>query len=184
MKRLYFVRHGESVINARRVWGARSPGELTPLGREQALAAGKKARQEKLKVDLIVSSPIERALETATIIAKELGYPTEKIVLSDLLMERSMGELEGTSVDDFFNNHPFEHLDEVPGSETVEQLQERAKQAHDYLRALPEDNIMVVSHSAFGRALRRAIKSEPHSDEYVARVSLPHAEVLVWVEEN
>lgn len=181
MKNLYYVRHGESTINANRIWGSRSEGPLTKTGKKQALTAGRKMKKEKFKVDIIICSPTQRARETAEIIAKEIGYKTKDIVFDDRFLERSVGSLEGTGFDDFFRDNEYKDLDKVKGAETIEQLQRRAKTAHAYLLELPHKNVLVVSHSAFGRALKRAIHGQSHEHEYNEHESLPHAELIQFI---
>ncbi len=168
-------------MNADRIWGARSEAPLTGLGRRQAEAEGKKAKELGLKFDLIISSPLTRARQTAKIIAKQVGYPDNDIIYNDRFVERAVGILEGTPYDDFFKNHRYEEMDKVEGAETNEELQQRAKQAHDYLLGLPHEKILVVSHGAFGRALRRVINSLPHTHEYIEHTSIPHAEIISWL---
>ena len=66
------MRHAETDwrrVNELRLRGAANDlAPLTPSGREQARAAA-----GRVEVDVIVSSPMTRALETASIIAAELG---------------------------------------------------------------------------------------------------------------
>ncbi|HLD62134.1 MAG TPA: histidine phosphatase family protein [Patescibacteria group bacterium] len=68
--KIYFVRHGESVSNA---LGLRQgpDGGLTAKGIKQAKILAKKF--SKIPVDLIVSSPYDRAKLTAQIISKAIG---------------------------------------------------------------------------------------------------------------
>jgi len=152
MKHLYFVRHGLSVNNKKGIFSGRTETPLAPEGIEQAHLAGQKAKA--LHIDLIVSSPMERARETASIIAGEIGYPLDAIELHDFFMERAFGVLEGEPYS------PNMHLDDVEGVERSEEILERAKQGVAYLRSLPQDNILVVSHGAIGRALRHTVNSE------------------------
>ncbi len=66
--RLYLVRHAEAA--------AGSPDELrplTPVGREQARALAARLRAEGVRPDAIVTSPLARACETGTLLARELG---------------------------------------------------------------------------------------------------------------
>src|SRR6059058_1306401 len=95
MKHLYFVRHGLSVMNKKGVFSGRTETPLDPEGIKQAEAAGREAKE--LNIDLIVSSPMERCRETATIIAQQIGYPVADILFEDLFMERAFGVLEGTA---------------------------------------------------------------------------------------
>ena len=83
-KLIYFVRHGETEMNARGV--RQGPlGKLTERGREQALATAKRFPKHKGHPQIIISSPWQRARETAEIIARELKL---KIKYTDLLAER------------------------------------------------------------------------------------------------
>jgi broad specificity phosphatase PhoE len=86
---LYLVRHGESEANRRRVFDGREFG-LTPLGRRQAQAvAGRLALRP---IEAVYASPYRRALETAEIVAGELGRAVD--VAADL-QEVRVGDLAG-----------------------------------------------------------------------------------------
>ncbi len=169
MKKLYFIRHGLSVMNQQGVFSGSIDTPLTDEGRKQAKQAGKLARD--FGIDYIVSSPLARALETAQIIAGEIGYPTRDIHVNDLFVERHFGELEGKPWS------PDLNLDGISDIETVDSLLERAKLALDWLHTLPADNILVVSHGSFGRALRRHILPEAIFEERI-----PNAQIVAWVE--
>jgi len=175
MKKLYFIRHGLSEMNKSGHFAGTIDTPLTDEGRAQAKTAGIGARD--LKIDLIVSSPLTRARETAEILADQIGYPRDKIVLSPLLIERHWGALEGQP------HAPVHDLDEVPNAETAAQLLARAAKALDYLENLKAESILVVSHGTFGRALRHhVIEDMPFinkvSDE---TIRLPNGEVLQWI---
>lgn len=181
MKHLYYARHGESFINIRDIFATKLGTEndlgLTELGEQQALQEGKKAAADGLKIDLMVSSPLPRARETAEIIAREIGYPPKDIVISDLFIEIQYGELEGTSWSAWWKaGNTYADLGKFAGSETMETLQQRAQKAYEYLQSLPDENILVVSHSAFGRALRRVVNGQPYTDEQ--SISLTHGEII------
>lgn len=152
MKKLYFVRHGLSVMNKKGIFSGRTDTPLAPEGHEQARQTGKEAKQ--LGIDCIVTSPMRRARQTAEIIAAEIGYPPEKIIEHEFFMERGFGPLEGTPY------QPQQNLDEVDGVESSLEIIERAKQGVEYLRSLPYDTILVVSHGSTGRALRHVL--QPH----------------------
>lgn len=170
MKRLYFIRHGLSEMNVQGVFAGLTNTPLTDEGREQAKEAGKKAKD--LKIDHIVCSPLDRAHETARIIAKEIGYPIEDIELNSLLIERDFGSLEGQPWSLDVNVDGFSDV------ETTGSLLSRARLALDFLESLDYNNVLVVSHGALGRALRHHILEEfPFSHPH----RIPNAEILQLV---
>jgi broad specificity phosphatase PhoE len=146
MNHLYFIRHGLSVMNEQGLLAGSTDTPLSATGREQARTAGRVA--QKLNIDLIVASPLSRAKSTATIIAEEIGYSTERILFDDRAVERDFGNMEGTEW------HPgisFNHNNSV---ESYDAIMQRAEDFKNWLDERPEDTILVVSHGAFLRALR------------------------------
>lgn len=177
MKRLYFIRHGLSEANKLGIFSGTSETPLSPEGRKQAKLAGQKAKD--LSIDYIVTSPLERAVETAIIIAKEIGYPKSKIHLNPLFIERHYGELEGKAWS------PDLNLDGISDIETVDTILERAKLALNFLESLDTNHILVVSHGGFGRALRSLVLTEQtfgnKTNRHNAIDKIPNAEIIQWL---
>lgn len=163
MKHLYYLRHGESELNKVRRWAGQIDTPLTSRGRAQAITAGQQARSTGLKFDLIISSPLERAQDTAKLFAKEVGYSPADITCDARLLERAFGSLEGIRnpllAARYFKSEAA--IDRYPGVEQLIDLQKRADDYWKHLQTLPEDTILVVGHGAFARALWRAINKQP-----------------------
>lgn len=87
-----FLRHGESLGNAQSRWQGQSDYPLTDKGRAQARALAERWKAENAQFDLILSSPLGRAKETAEIIASSLNVCVE---LDPIWLERAIGEMEG-----------------------------------------------------------------------------------------
>ncbi|MCY3410021.1 MAG: histidine phosphatase family protein [Candidatus Heimdallarchaeota archaeon] len=93
--RVIFVRHGESTGNRDRIIQGQKDFPLTEMGREQARIA-----MEIIKsiingnIEAVYSSPLGRALETASIIRDGI-CDTKQIIEKSGLMEASLGTLEG-----------------------------------------------------------------------------------------
>jgi uncharacterized phosphatase len=177
MKKLYFIRHGLSEMNKSGHYAGSTDTPLTDEGRQQAKLAGRNAKH--LNIDLIVSSPLSRALETAQIIAEEIGYQKNKILMSSLISERSWGDWEGQP----FRPIGEDEFDKVPNSEKANDLLKRAGQALRYLESLDSESILVVSHGTFGRALRHHVLEDmpfiaQAGDE---RLRLPNGEIICWI---
>ena len=88
--KLILIRHGESEGNAGGFVQGRLDFGLTSLGRAQAHATAERLRG--LKVDRLVSSPLKRAFETASVFAGVVGLEIEP---EPGLMEYDMGAASG-----------------------------------------------------------------------------------------
>lgn len=125
---------------------------LTDEGREQAIIAGQKVKD--LQIDLIICSSMGRAVETAEIIAQQIGYDIASIHKTPLLRERNFGVLEAA---------PYvadQDMDGVEGMEPEEDLRARITEAVALIKSLPGQTVLVVAHGASGRMLRHVIKPE------------------------
>lgn len=160
MRQLYFIRHGLSQMNFQNLMAGSTDTPLHPEGISQAEEAGLQA--SRLNLDLIVSSPLIHALDTAKIIAEAIGLGESAILVNKLLAERNFGVLEGQTW------VAGRDLSIVQGIETSEQLIERATEAYNWLKSLIVDNILVVSHGSFGRALRTVVENVPYDNKSVA----------------
>jgi probable phosphoglycerate mutase len=170
MKRLYFIRHGQSELNKQKILAGHTDTPLTAKGRSQARAAGKNAHG--LAIDCIVSSPLSRAHETAHIVAQEIGFPADTIILNPLVIERTYGELEGTPWD------TESHIDDLDGVETLSAVLARAHETLTFVSSLPYENILIASHGTFGLALQAAIQGEPTFQDVDG---IPNAEVIRFI---
>jgi broad specificity phosphatase PhoE len=91
----YFLRHGETDWNRQRICMGTKNIPLNNVGRSQASLIQQQIQGQK--IDLIVSSPLIRALETAQIINNQMELP---ITILDELKECSFGIVEGQPHDD------------------------------------------------------------------------------------
>ncbi len=182
MKKLFFVRHGETFTNVAGQFSGQIDTTLTYNGKQQALVTGQKLKSNAPKIDYIVCSPLLRAHETAKIIAGEIDFPVEDIELNPLFMERAFGVLEGKPATEFLEKaSKYKEIDDVEGAESIEQLQQRAEKAFVYAQTIQSDNVLIVSHGAFGRALRRVVDKQPYTDEYIKLRLIGNAEIIELV---
>jgi broad specificity phosphatase PhoE len=161
-----FLRHGESVGNAEARWQGQSDYVLTEKGRSQAHALAKRWKSEGVKFDLVITSPLLRAKETAEIIASTLDT---KVELDPILMERHIGEMEGLTAEEVRKKpHPpfVTPYDPIGGEgEGDWALFLRAGQAlHALVRRAP-GSYLIVSHGGLLNQLMNAIIGiAPHVD--------------------
>lgn len=178
MKKFYFIRHGLTHLNVEGRFAGRFETPLTAIGHEQAKAAGEKLKQHTQTVDMIIVSPLSRAVETAKHVASAVGYPHDQIETSELFVERSFGALEGELTEEFFATNTHSDIDAVDNAESLEELHLRAHECLEYLYSLPHEIIVVVGHGSHGRALRRAIQGTPYSEEYKGDQRIGNAEIV------
>lgn len=161
MKKIYYVRHGESEANRDRyVAGSELEAPLTDKGKSQAVKAGQDLKDKN--IELIVSSPMERTQDTANIIARTIGYDPQKIIVQPLFVELAAGPYSGQSYD-----LRADHIKKgtlLEGMETADEVHARVTKGLDWLRTLPQNNIVIVSHGGTGRMVRAIIEELPHHE--------------------
>jgi len=146
---IYFVRHGLSEANVKRVFaGQKDDSPLVDKGRQQAKDTAKKIKNEGIEINKIISSPSLRALETAQIIAKELSFNISDIIIDHRINEYDMGSLSGTP----WYSISSTSLVNAREAENPKDFQKRVYSCAKELAKLPE-NILLVSHGGVGRML-------------------------------
>jgi broad specificity phosphatase PhoE len=152
MKTVYFVRHGSTEGNEKRVYQhLHTP--LSELGRRQAEFVTR--RFERIPVDIVITSDMERAAETGRCIAERNGFP---IVCDPLFQEilrpaivrgkgRDDPEVLETMrfVAENWTNARVKHSDE----ENFFDLKTRALNALAHLAERLERTLLVVTHGTF-----------------------------------
>ncbi len=170
---IYFVRHGESQANVDRLFvGPRFPSPLTAKGREQARLAGEHIKAEGLTIDRIISSPIERAKDTAAIIAQTIGFNPAAIQYDARLAEYDMGILD---------SHPLagvtpQQLVSAPNAEDPLAFQRRVVDCIREIQSLP-GTTLVVSHAGVGRIIQ-ATRQGSNPRDFYGIPGYPNAQVV------
>ena len=130
---------------------------LNETGIEQARIAGAVLADLSLQGqpwDLILTSPLSRARDTAVMVGEAIGIPG--VSVEELLLERSFGEAEGLSHEEWKSK--YNDTNHVPGGETLEQLEARAWILLQRLVDHHEGKrVLTVSHGALIRTLLRLV---------------------------
>ena len=139
------IRHGQTEWNNQtRIQGTIN-NPLNDYGRYQAKTLGKYLKENDSNWDLIVTSPLKRARETAELIASELNNNIPLIVVDEFI-EREFGQAEG----EIISKELFDFIirDEIKDMETSVDLQNRVYQATLKLaQDHPNKRILIVAHS-------------------------------------
>ncbi|TSE02205.1 histidine phosphatase family protein [Skermania sp. ID1734] len=141
------VRHGETDWNLHGRLQGSSDIPLNVTGRGQAREAAHRLATRDW--DQLVSSPLSRAYETATIIGTALGLTVRETYPE--LAERHYGAAEGLT--DWEAYHQWPH-GWYPGLEPRRSVAERGLAVLDELaKQYPDDAVLVVSHGGVIRAI-------------------------------
>ena len=98
--------------------------------------------------DLVLSSPLGRAKQSAEIVSKFLGI--EQINIEPLLLERSFGIGEGLTYAEW--GEKYAKLDEIPGAESASDVARRSRLLLDHIAAeFQGAKVLAVSHGALIR---------------------------------
>lgn len=148
---LYVARHGQTTWNAKDKVCGITDVELTEKSIEQAKALAELAATKP--IDIIISSPLKRARDTAKIVADRCGLSVE---IDERLIEQNYGIYEGVhrKNEDFLNNkRNFAY--KYPGGESQIQVAHRIYGLIDELKRKYNDkNILLICHGGVCRVLR------------------------------
>jgi len=144
--KIILTRHGETEENVKGICQGQSiPGKLTPKGIKQAKQLALRLKDEK--IDVIYSSDLARAADTAKEIAK--FHPNTEFIVTEKLREKNRGEFEGmTKKERGLENWPKDKLFPQPkNGETNDELIKRAKsQIDEAYEKHNEETVLFVTH--------------------------------------
>ena len=155
---LYVMRHGETELNVEDRMRGRSTAPLDDKG-ERQVSRGAQWLKDK-GIALVISSPVERSLESATEVARILGVPVE---VDDRLSSLDIGDLqeqekggEDNPIHEFFE-HPD---DRIPGStESPNEFDDRVRSVlMDYLVRPGGGGCLFVSHDSVVSSIFRQLR--------------------------
>ena len=175
---IYFIRHGESEANLKGIFaGQKDHSALTEKGRQQAGLEAEKIQQMHITPDVIITSPMKRALETAEIIAQKINF-ISPLIQDTRIAEYDMGSLTGTPI----KNISSKLLVSATEAEHPDDFHERIFSFLNEYSKSPED-IIVVSHAGVGRMIE-SIRLNLDSKLFYDLPSYPNATVipLDWLE--
>ena len=172
--KIWITRHGQTELNLKKLMQGRVDEPLNDTGRNQAKAA--RAQIGDIKFDAVFASPLDRAVETASILG---GVDRSQVITDDRIIETDFGKYDMKSY--YRMGIPmilYWALPEIfPAPKTVETIESMAARSRSFLNDLQEkdyDNVLIVCHGGIIRALcgclenrKRGIKwrPKPHNCE-------------------
>lgn len=173
---LYVVRHGETIWNKERKIQGITDIPLTEKGREEAKEL--QSLVKDLNIDVVISSPLIRARETAKILVDScLPINTD-----DRIKERDWGMNEGADIDSVDR---WDCWDVVLNTkvQNIEPLQDFMYRVSDFIEDIKlrykDKNVLIVTHSAVSRVIHYLLESIPE-DANLSRISIPNLRIIEY----
>jgi len=182
---LYFVRHGQTDWNLQRRFQSRSDVPLNATGILQAQNIGNEFKRRKLIFNVVYSSPMQRAVDTAKIITADSAPHIE---LEPCFLELNLGEYEGrfeTDLVQVFGESYQEWRDSEftiapPGGETIFEAVARVREVLFGLKqSAMDNNVLIVAHQSILVAMKIAITGLTDRKTLVA-YKQANDEVDIW----
>ena len=145
--KVYIVRHGQVPHNALNQYNSNNE-DLTELGIQQAEEL--KDKIKNMNLDIIISSPLNRAKHTADIINSN----NKKIIYDDRIKERDCGDLSGkplevTNREEYWNYYT---TIQYGSSENIKLFFKRVYNFLDELKTKNYEKVLIVAHSGVSKA--------------------------------
>lgn len=154
--RVYFIRHGEAMDDVNNEYGGWADAELSPKGREEVAERAEDLAKRGINASIIYSSPLQRAKQSAEIIAEKPNLPIEELVY---LKERNTyGLLCGVNKELAEEKYPelvaaYKADEEVLGYEEYSFFVKRVKALIERLAKLPHQEVLAITHGKLLKAL-------------------------------
>ena len=186
MTELLLVRHGETDWNRERRFQGHADPPLNETGREQANALAEELTGEE--IELVYTSDLQRARETAQIVGARLGAD---VVPLPALREIDVGEWEGLTWPEIEQRYPegarlwHERGYGWESGETYDQLGERVVAELRRIAAQhPEQRVLVVGHGGTIRVARAFVEGVSVTESRSRSRAIGNCEVFRVVTED
>lgn len=189
--RAYLIRHGESTGNVTGGYYGSTDCPLTDTGRMEADQAGeaiKECLQEKSRKVILLTSPLRRAMDTASIIRKQAVNLNPAVIEPDW-QEIDFGFWEGRCYEDLEKEYPDScralrtdwQNSSYPGGESFAVFRIRVLKAWQYWKEHALENnkdLVIVGHGGVLRVIRIFEERRSWKDFWHIKINLGEMQVL------
>ena len=168
MNKLVLLRHGQSQWNLENRFTGWKDIELSEDGILEAKESGRFIKEKKIPIDIVYTSGLKRAIDTAIIAMKEANYDhlfnnDELIIIKNIAVnERDYGDLTGLNKQETAEKYGKEQVHiwrrsydvNPPGGESLKNVVERVKPYFENTMKKDLENRKNILLSAHGNSLR------------------------------
>ena len=174
--KIYVIRHGQTVWNAKGIIQGHSQNRLSKTGKAQVEESALKLKNEK--IDLIISSPLMRTMQTANIMNQYHGV---KIIKNEKIIENHQGIFTGRKKSDLTQKELEQKLKMSKDAkmETMEEVEARTRKFMDEIKHKYSDKtLLVVTHNIVASAIESIAKYNKFDKEiFVKKITFDNAEL-------
>ncbi len=199
MSKLVLLRHGQSQWNLENRFTGWKDIELSAKGILEAKESGRLIKDKKIPIDIVYSSGLKRAIDTATIAMKEANYDHlfnngELIIIKNIAVnERDYGDLTGLNKQETAEKYGKEQVHiwrrsydvNPPGGESLKNVVERVKPYFENTikkDLADEKNILLSAHGNSLRALFLILNF--YTAETISTAEIPTGKPFIIEYEN
>lgn len=171
------VRHGETDYNKQRLIQGRIDNVLNQTGKQQAKTLGEYLKANNETFDVLLTSPLLRAKETAQIVGSHINLEITKE--TDLLLERDFGPFEGKTVEDtlpFITKHEYKSKGYEDNETLLKRMSEMVSAVH---KTYNDKKVLMVAHAHVIKSLLILADFEKYDyiNHFVGNSSIVYFEV-------
>ena len=173
--KIYLVRHGQVNHNLKKIY-SNEDEDLNETGIKEAYELREKL--ENISYDVIISSPLKRALHTANII----NMANKEIIIDERLRERNPGNLSGkplevTNREEYWN---YYSTIKYGTSEDIKEFFDKVKDFLDELKNREYKSVIIVAHSGISKAFYGYFNGIPKDGKFL-NLGLNNCEVKEYI---
>lgn len=162
--KIIIVRHGETKENVAEVIQGQSHGTLSKAGLEQAKKVGDRLKNEK--IDVIYTSDLKRALNTAKEIHKH--HPKIPLIKRKEIREMDYGNLQGKQKEEINYYYHKENDPDYFKKNNVESFESVYNRVNKFLQEImkkhKEENMVIVSHAVTIKAIILVLNNKKYNE--------------------
>jgi len=174
---ILLTRHGQTEWNLLKRVQGKADTELNEEGIKQAEKTRDYLKNEK--IDLILCSPLKRAMQTTEIINQGRNI---KVIIDERISERDFGEFEGMFKKDFNYNAFWSYKQNLKYDE-AENITEFFRRVYDFLDSVKKEydgkRVLIVAHAGVSIPVKCYFEGIPNQ-ECLSSLHLENCEVVKY----
>ena len=174
--KIYYVRHGQTDWNLeRKMQGGGTEKALNETGIKQAQET--REELENIKYDIVICSPMHRAMQTAEIINKGKNV---QVTTDERIRERKLGKLEGHEITDEIEKRIWDYdLNyQIPEGENLHDFEKRILEFLKEMKQKYSDKtVLIVAHGGVAKVLKTHLYGMPKSKD-LSEIEMKNCEII------